>query len=322
MGGEQRRTMDEIKLHQFAEKLELLHYSKRVVADYPATVRQFFEYLDEKESVERISDVRPEHITAYQTYLQFGKTGKGRRLSAKSIASRLGALKAFYRVMHREGLITTDLSEEIQLPVVRRHLPRHVPSAEEVRRILEAADVSTPLDNRPVNVLSIRDRAMLEFMYATAIRSEELRTIKLDDYDMAEHRVFIHGKGSKDRIVPVGPWVAPYVSRYLEESRPKLLRPSCEERGILFISKNGLPLNRNALWYMVQRYAKKAGAAHIMPHAFRHACATHLLHNGADIRIVQELLGHRSLASTQIYTKVDIHHLQQAHGKFHPRERW
>ena len=314
--------MEAILLHQFTEKLDLLHYSKRVIVDYPAAVRFFFEYLDGKESVGSIAEVLPEHITGYQTWLQFGKNDKGRRLSAKSVSYRLGALKTFYRVMHREGLIKTDLSEEIRLPVVRRHIPRYVPSAEEVRRILEAADVSTPLDNRPVNALTIRDRAMLEFLYATGIRSEELRTITTGDYDMTEHRVFIHGKGSKDRIVPVGPWVAPYVSRYLEESRPKLARRLRYDGGLLFISRNGLPLRRNGLWYTVQRYAKKAGVSHQMPHGFRHACATHLLHNGADIRIVQELLGHRSLASTQVYTKVDIHHLQQAHAKFHPRERW
>jgi integrase/recombinase XerD len=117
-----------------------------------------------------------------------------------------------------------------------------------------------------------------------------------------------------------GDRVEPYVSNYLENSRPKLLRKRTTD--LLFVSRNGRQLNRNALWYLVQRYAKKAGVEHVMPHAYRHACATHLLHNGADIRIVQELLGHRSLASTQVYTRVDIHFLQQAHTKFHPRERW
>jgi site-specific recombinase XerD len=304
--------MENIKLHQFAEQLELKNYGKRTVAEYPRMVAQCMEYLETHEHIKSIGDVTAAHLKAYHTWLQFTKKHKGKPLSTKSICGILGALKTFYRVMSAEKLIENDLGESIQLPIARKHIPRHVPGADAVRRMLEAAV--------PVNPLTIRDRAILEFLYATGIRSEELRTILVDDYDMAERRVFVRGKGAQDRIVPVGAWVEPYVSDYLENSRPKLLRKKCT--GLLFVSKNGRQLNRNALWYLVQRYAKKAVVEHVMPHAFRHACATHLLQNGADIRIVQELLGHRSLASTQVYTRVDIHFLQQAHTKFHPRERW
>jgi integrase/recombinase XerD len=303
--------MEEIKLHQFAEKLELLGYSKRTIAGYPDMVEKYMEYLDEKENIKSIDAAGPLELKAYQTHLQFGKLNKGRQLTGKSVSYHLCGIMAFYRIMHQEGLIKADLSKEIRLPVVRKNVPRYVPSIGEVQRILDAA--------KPVNALSIRDRAMLEFMYATGVRSEELRTIKIDDYDMNENTVFITGKGSRDRIVPVGAWVMPYVNEYLEKSRPLLER---EPTVLMFISKTGRRLNRNALWYIVNRYAEKAGIKKVMPHGFRHACATHLLHNGADIRIVQELLGHRSLASTQIYTKVDIHFLQQEHTKYHPRERW
>jgi integrase/recombinase XerD len=301
-----------LPLHQFAEQLELQNYGKRTVAEYPRKVAQCMEYLETHEQIKSIGDVTAGHLKGYHTYLQFTKKHKGKPLSTKSICGILGAIKTFYRVMASEKFIENDLSESIQLPIARKHIPRHVPGAEEVRRMLEAAE--------PVDALAIRDRAILEFLYATGIRSEELRTILVDDYDMTDRRVFVRGKGSQDRIVPVGAWVEPYVSDYLENSRPKLLRGKTTD--LLFVSRNGCKLNRNALWYLVQRYAKKANVEHVMPHAFRHACATHLLHNGADIRIVQELLGHRSLASTQVYTRIDIHFLQQAHTKFHPRERW
>jgi integrase/recombinase XerD len=304
--------MEEMRLHQFAEKLALAGYARRTVGDYLAALRLFMRYLDEKEDVHRWEDVSPAHLKAYQAYVQFGKLNKGKNLTAKSVGGRLWALKAFYRIMHKEKLLPLDLAESIRLPVARKHLPRHVPSQEDMIRLLAAAE--------PLRTLSIRDRAMLELLYATGIRSEELRTIMLDDYDTAENRLFIRGKGAKDRIVPVGAWVTPYIEAYLEKSRPRLVSVR-KPTNLMFLTNHGNRLARNELWYIVHKYAVKAGVAHVMPHAFRHACATHLLHNGADIRIVQELLGHSSLASTQIYTRVDITQLHRAHARFHPRER-
>jgi len=305
-------ALEQIKLHQFAEKLEMAGYAKRTVADYLASMRQFALYLDEKEDAGRWNEVTEQHLKAYQAYIQFGKRAKGKPLSAKTVAGRLGALKVFYRIMHKEKLLPQDLGESIRLPIARKRLPRHVPSQEDTLKLLNAAE--------PYTTLTIRDRAMLELLYATAIRSEELRTITIDDYDTAENRLFIRGKGSKDRIVPVGAWVTPYIEAYLEKSRPKLVR-SHKPTTLMFLTNHGNKLARNELWYIVRKYAAKAGIAPVMPHAIRHACATHLLHNGADIRIVQELLGHSSLASTQIYTRVDITQLHRAHARFHPREQ-
>ena len=301
-----------LKLHQYAEQLELKSYSKRTVDEYPRMVGRCFAYLAENDHIRTVDEITELHLKEYHTYLQFTKKHKGKPLSTKTICGILGAIKTFYRIMSGEKLLENDLSESIQLPVARKRIPRNVPGIESLRKIIETAE--------PLNPLAMRDRAMLEFMYATGIRSEELRTIRLDDYDMTQKQVFVQGKGSQDRIVPVGGWVAPYVTDYLEKSRPKLLRR--EATDLLFISKNGRKLNRNSLWYLVNKYATKAGMEHINAHMFRHACATHLLRNGADIRIVQELLGHRSLASTQVYTRVDIHFLKMAHTKFHPRERW
>lgn len=304
--------MEAIKLHQFAEKLDMAGYAKRTVEDYVAAVRLFVDYLDEKEDVTSWNDITEQHLTAYQAYIQFGKPTKGKPLSAKTVGGRLGAIKVFYRLMYKEKLLPADLGERLRLPIIRKHLPRHVPSQEDTHKLLSAAE--------PSNTLAIRDRAILELLYATGIRSEELRSIILDDYDHTENRLFVRGKGAKDRIVPVGTWVTPYIDTYLVNSRPKLIRMQ-KPTNRMFLTNHGNTLARNDLWYMVQRYALKAGVRPVMPHALRHACATHLLHNGADIRIVQELLGHSSLASTQIYTRVDITQLHRAHARFHPREQ-
>jgi integrase/recombinase XerD len=304
--------MDEIKLYQFAEKLELLGYSKRTIKEYPDKIRRFFKYAQEQECVKVVNNITDAHITAYHTYMQFAHVYKGKPLSTKSIAGHLGAIKTFFTIMYEEGLLPNDLSSSIKLPVTRKSLPRNVPSCDQMQQILEKA--------APVNALTIRDRALLEFLYATGIRSEELRTIKLSDYNLHEHTVFIKGKGSYERIVPVGAWVEPYMLSYLEKSRPNLISKQATE--LLFVSKNGNALSKSNVWKIVKHYAALAGVEKVMPHGFRHACATHLLQNGADIRIVQELLGHHSLASTQVYTRVDIHFLQQAHTKYHPREQW
>lgn len=305
--------MDTIKLHQFAEKLELAGYSKRSIGDYPALVKLFFEYLEKHEDIHSITEVTIEHITAYHGWLQYNKHRKEKYLSSGTVHARLGALKTFFKMMYGEGTIKEDLSPFIQLPKRKRSLPKHVPSEKEMITLLESA--------RPVDALTTRDRALLELLYATGIRNEEARTIILDNLDIQERTLLITGKGSKDRIVPVGDWVIPYLMEYLESSRPKLVNRQ-EPSHLLFVSKSGRRINNCNLNNIIKKYARKAKLEHtISPHSFRHACATHLLKAGADIRYVQELLGHADLSSTQIYTRIDISFLKQAHKQFHPREQ-
>lgn len=305
--------MDEIKLHQFAEKLELLGYSKRCIADYPAYVRLFFVYLEERENVRRIEDIRPEHITAYHTYLQYAQLKKEGYFSSATVCARLGTVKTFFKVMYDERLISVDYTPGIILPKRRKSLPRHVPSEQEIKTLLDSIAAADPI--------TTRDRALLELLYATGIRSEEARSIQLDQLDITEKTLFVNGKGSKDRIVPVGGWVIPYLREYLEAARPKLVNPR-EPLPLLFLSKNGRMITSCNLNDLIRKYCKRAGIEkRITPHSFRHACATHLLKGGADIRYVQELLGHADLSSTQIYTRIDITFLKQAHSKYHPRER-
>ena len=189
-------------------------------------------------------------------------------------------------------------------------MPRNVPDKDKMKKIIEAAI--------PVTLLGVRNRAILELLYATGIRSEELRRLGLDDWDQSANTLFVTGKGSKDRIVPVGAWVAPYLHAYLTKSRPRLMRNASR---LMFVSKTGAPIARANLAWLVRKYAAKAGVEHVCVHTFRHACATHLVENGADIRYVQELLGHASLNTTQVYTRVTIDTLKQAHRQYHPRER-
>jgi len=306
--------MEEIKLHQFAEKLELAGYSKRCIADYPAQVRLFFTYLEKyEEEIHTIKDISIEHITAYHCWLQCTKLKKGEYLSSVTVRSRLGAVKTFYVLMHRERLVECNLAPLIHIPKRKSSLPRNVPSEKDMQNLLNAIE---PVDN-----ITTRDKAMLELLYATGMRNEEIRTATVDMLDIQQRTLLITGKGSKDRIVPVGDWVIPYLVEYIEASRQKLLNQK-QTTNLLFISKNGRRISNGNLGDIIRKYTKKAeiGLA-ITPHSFRHACATHLLRAGADIRYVQELLGHADLSSTQIYTKIDISFLKKAHQKYHPREK-
>jgi integrase/recombinase XerD len=305
--------MEDIFIHIFAEKLELLGYSKRIIADYPAYVRLFFRYCEENENLTSILDIKPEHITAYHTWLQYKRRENGGYLSTATVRARLQCVKAFYSILFREAVLDRDYAPLMVLPRSKRSLPKHVPSEKEMKQLIDSVE--------PLDPLTTRDRALLETMYATALRSEEVRTLTVDSFDITEKTFLVKGKGGRDRIVPVGDWVIPYLMEYLTASRPRLIN-SREPSDLLFVSKNGRRIINCNLNTLIGKYAKKAGLeSRITPHSFRHACATHLLKAGADIRYVQELLGHAQLSTTQIYTKIDITTLKAAHKKYHPRER-
>lgn len=241
----------------------------------------------EKENVSDIADITPAHITAYHTHLQYAKFRGGRYLATSSVVKRLEAVKKFYVIMHSEGLTEHNYAPLVTTPKRRRSIPRHVPGEKEMVILLEAI-----IPNKP---LTIRDRALFELLYATGLRSEEVRTVTVENFDRTEKTLFVTGKGSKDRIVPVGDWVMPYLLEYLEVSRPKLVN-SREPNDLLFVSKNGRMITTANLGDLLRKYLKKAGLEIPMtPHTIRHACATHLLKGGADIRYVQELLGHSDL---------------------------
>lgn len=304
--------MEEIKLHQFAEKLELLGYSPRTIHTYGDDVQRFFDWLSESEGVKSLEEVTPRHLSAWHAHLQYAKSKKGTYLSPTTLHHRLFALKTFYSVMYREKLAPHDYAHHITPPKMKRGLPRNVPGEKDMAALLDTI--------APISLLTKRDRAMLELLYATGIRNMELRCLTLEDLNLAEATLFVHGKGAKDRVVPVGAWVMPYLMEYLEAARPRLIRR--KPTNILFVTKTGRQIPAENLCYIVRKHARAAGVqTHMNPHTMRHACATHMLRGGADIRYIQELLGHAQLSTTQVYTHVDIKDLKKAHHQFHPRDR-
>ena len=303
--------MEELKLHQFAEKLELRGYSKRTISSYCYDVLQFFAFCESRENLKSLDEVEPAHLTAYHNWLHYGDKQCKARMSTGTVCKMLHALRTFLRVMFAEKLTGKDIAEAVTIPRAKRSIPRRVPTEKEMATLIDGIKPLDPLDKR--------DRAMFELLYATGLRCEELCTITTGQLDVKEKTLFVRGKGARDRIVPIGEWVMPYLLEYLHTARPLLTHKTT---GLLFVSRRGGPLFESNICFLLRKHATNAGlAVRISPHGFRHACATHMLAGGADIRYIQELLGHTALSSTQIYTRVDITMLKQAHKTFHPRER-
>ena len=305
--------MEEIKLHQFREKLDLFGYAERTCKEYTEEAGRFFKYLEEKEHVQSLMDIKPEHLKTWHAYLTFETAPRyKRRLASGTVRHRLQVIKTFFKIMHHENLCPCDYASLIVMPKAQKTLPKQIPDVNSIRKLLQAAV--------PDNPLGIRDRFIMELMYATGIRSLELRQLTLHRLQMQDRTLHVTGKGSKDRIVPVGEWVIPYALEYLHAARPWLVRLTKTE--LLFPSRNGRRLDGKSLGCIIKTYRDKAGLTmRITPHTLRHACATHMIQEGADIRYVQELLGHEDLSSTQIYTRVTIGDLKKAHLKYHPANR-
>jgi len=305
--------MDKVKLHRFSEKLELRGYAQRSVELYAYEFSRFLHYLDEHEDCIDPFDIAPEHFTAYHSHLSYEPNKKGKYLKTATIYKKLSAVKLFYRVMHEDGAIAQDFSTDITMPKVKKGLPRNVPTEYQMKALLDNITAKTPI--------AIRNRCILEMLYGTGLRNEEIRMLDCEDINLAERTIFVHGKGSKDRIVPLGDWIVQWIAKYLDTARPRL-KSKRTEGGVIFLTRFGTPLSSVSLGEIVRATLKKAALSLKMsPHSFRHAFATHLLKHGADIRVIQELLGHGSLQSTQVYTHVDITFLKKAHARFHPREQ-
>ncbi len=230
-------------------------------------------------------------------------------LEMSSIARNLSAISTFHRFLFDEELAPSDPTEHLESPRLPRRLPS-VLSPFEIERMIEGADLSTPL--------GIRDRAIMEFLYATGVRVSELISIRVSDlfFDSGVVRVF--GKGAKERLVPIGEKAIAASERYLSEVRPLLAKGGSAD--VLFLNFRGRPLSRMGVWKIIRSYARSAGVeGKVSPHTLRHSFATHLLEGGADLRAVQEMLGHADIATTQIYTHVDREYLKDVHRTFHPR---
>lgn len=270
---------------------------------YERDLRLFCKTLGFKNS-DALVNVNREQITGYMMQL------KEKGLAAATIARKLAAIKAFYRFMTAEGYMDANPAEVVEAGTKGIKLPR-VLSEDEVVRLLNQPDITT--------AEGFRDRTMLEVLYATGMRVSELINITLERVDLNMKYIIAFGKGSKERIVPLGSVAAEFLQQYLEKVRPKLTHAD-RNTNIVFLAFGGHELTRQRFWQIIRAYGRKANINKALtPHILRHSFATHLLDNGADLRSVQELLGHSDISTTQIYTHLTNKRLRDIYAKAHPR---
>lgn len=287
--------------------LEYLRSERRASAHtvnaYAVDLRQFAEYL------QRSGRTEP-HLWNATLWEGFIYALRRLALSESSIARKLSAVRTFLQYLYRRGILTEEPPEALETPRIHRALPETL-TVNEVRRLLLQPDLDTPH--------GLRDRTMLETMYTTGMRVSELLGLKIDNLNLADGMVLVLGKRGRERVLPLFETTVSWIQRYLSEARPKLVNPKrlCDH---LFLNDRGDPLSRIAFWGKVKTYAISAGITkNISPHTLRHSFAVHLLNGGADLRAVQELLGHTDIATTQIYTQVSLEHLREVYQKSHPR---
>ena len=278
------------------------HLAENTLAAYQRDLKRFCQWLEGR----AVAGLSVADLSDYMGWLQEQK------LAPPSIARHIVSLKIFYRYLQLEGIARDNPAELLGTQKMWERMPG-VLSAGMVQKLLEAP--------KPYDAFFRRDRAMLELLYATGCRASEVSNLKLRDVHLPQRYCLAHGKGSKERLVPLGDGAIAALSSYLEEERPRLARRAgASSPPWVLLSRGGRRLRREAIWELVKRYALRCGApAEISPHTLRHSFATHLLSGGVDLRQVQELLGHASIATTQIYTHVDPTRLKKVHRQFHPR---
>ena len=269
---------------------------------YEQDIKSYERYLDGK-GVHSFNAVTRKLVLEYLT------SEKERGLSVSSISRRLVAIKVFHRYLVDESLLASDVTEVMDSPAIGRILPS-VLTYKEIERLLAAPAG----DGRN----AVRDRAILEMLYATGMRVSECAGMKIEDVRFDSGYIRCVGKGNKTRIMPFGQTARDRLQRYLNEARPKF--PKADNSRIVFLTYRGTGFSRKGLWLLVRNHSRRAGIAkNIHPHTLRHSFASHLLANGAQLRVIQEMLGHADIATTQIYTHVDQGMLKSVHSRFHPR---
>lgn len=261
-------------------------------------VQQFMK----EQGVTEISKVTVTNLNSYVLYLEKQK------FAAATISRNIASIKAFYHYLYKEGMVQEDISEVLKAPKIEKKVPE-ILSMEEVIRLLEQPSFDSPKE--------IRDKAMLELLYATGIRVTELISLKVSDVNMQMGFVTCRD-AHKERVIPFGMAAKNAIAKYLEKSRGAMLENTEEET--LFVNCSGQPMSRQGFWKLIKYYAKKAGiTAEITPHTIRHSFAAHLVENGADLRSVQEMLGHSDISTTQIYANLHQNHIRDVYVKAHPR---
>lgn len=294
----------------YLKYLTVLARSPYTITNARNILKRFIHYL-EGEHLYDIEDLNREVMDDYAQEQAFSLTAKGKPFSIRYQVKTLGTIKGFTRFLKEKDYLVFDPSSGLKLPKEPKRLPKVILDRSEIKRLLKAPDMRTKK--------GYRDRVILEILYDTALRRSEIAGIRLSDLDLTAGFIRVIGKGNKERVVPLSQRVCELVSNYVTGVRPSYVRG--KDTGYLWLNHKGDPLHMHAVYMMIKRYAKLAGVRkNISTHTFRHTCATHMLKNGAPIRHLQEMLGHESLVSTQIYTRVTINDLKQIHAKYHPGE--
>ena len=288
---------------------QFLHYliverglSKNTIEAYGHNLSRFLDHLKRK-GIQELDQVGKLDVKAF--LLSLKKQG----LSAKTVVRNLVALRTFYKFLTQEGMMESNPVEEIESPKTAKTLPE-ILSLKEVEQLLEQPNPETPL--------GVRDRAMLELLYATGLRVSELTRLPINQVNLEGGYVLLYGKGSKERVVPLGKEAMNWITQYLNTVRGKLSKG--KDSPFLFVNRSGKEMSRQRFWKTLKVYGQKAGIRkRITPHLLRHSFASHLLERGADLRSVQMMLGHVDISTTQIYTHVTGERLKKVHERYHPR---
>ena len=277
--------------------------SDNTIASYRNDISAFLQYASEQ-NIKDLSEVKYQNINAF--FVLLNEIG----LASSSAARYYSSLKGFFNYLLLSNYISENPIDKVDSPKLAKSLPG-VLTVNEVDAIL----TKPKTDNK----LGLRDKALLELFYACGIRVSELINLKISNLFFDEEVIRVFGKGSKERLVPVGSSAVEWVNEYLTKSRPLLMKKAKSEN-YLFLNNRGTKLSRMGIWKIVDKYVKEAGIQkEVHPHTFRHSFATHLLEGGADLRAVQEMLGHADISTTQIYTHIDREFIKQVHKEFHPR---
>ena len=291
--------------NEIREFISYLHNEKKksenTVLSYKRDLAKLCDFLN-KQGISDVSKVTETNLNSYVLHLE------KEQFAPATISRNIASIKAFYHYLYKKGKVNEDVSENLKAPKLEKKMPE-IMSMQEVNRLLEQPLGKTPKE--------IRDKAMLELLYATGIRVSELISLKLSDVNMQMSFILCRD-ANKERVIPFGNQARSALMQYLEHAREELVtEEGCEQ---LFVNCSGQPMSRQGFWKLIKYYAQKAGiTADITPHTLRHSFAAHLVENGADLRSVQEMLGHSALSTTQIYATMNHNHIRDVYAKAHPR---
>lgn len=296
--------MNQTELSEFlAYVLTEKGLASHTLSAYERDLKQFLDFCNAK----KLDPLRVD-LAQLRTYLAHLRSLE---MSPRTLARKCSALRQFYKFLFREKKVASDPSELLLVQVKHKRLPKHL-SVKEMFHIISMAEGDSDV--------SLRDRALLELWYASGTRISEIAALQVSDLDFKSRTLRVLGKGNRERLIPVAEEALSWCRKYMEVRHEWVRTSNLNGFSGLFLQPNGVGLNRQSIWKLVKKYSKKAGIKrNVWPHMIRHSFATHVLRNGADLRVVQEMLGHRSIITTEVYTHLDIENLKVMQSKYHPR---